>query len=268
MCGDSTDKEMVARLMDGTYADMMMTDPPYNVDYGEKAEAINPYGYHFSTRHIENDKMSDVAFLAFLTSAFDCARDSLKNGASFYIWHASSTLYEFETALKQAGLQTRQQLIWNKSSMVLGRQDYQWKHEPCLYGWKDGAGHYFVDDRKQTTVFEDAHPNFKKMKKDELVNLLDEIYSDKISATVISESKPSSSAEHPTMKPIKLMARLIKNSSKPAETVVDIFGGSGSTLIACEQLDRTCYMMELDCKYVDVIIKRWENLTGETAVLL
>jgi|LSQX01.3.fsa_nt_gb site-specific DNA-methyltransferase (adenine-specific) len=265
MCGDSTDRATVDRLMDGQKADMLLTDPPYNVDYGEKAEAINPYGYNFSPRHIENDKMSDSEFLAFLTKAFKNARNSIKPGGSFYIWHASVTLYEFETALKSAGMQTRQQLIWNKNSLVIGRQDYQWKHEPCLYGWIDGAAHYFVDDRKQTTVYEDAIPDFRKMKKDELIDLLSDIYSDKISATVINENRPSSSQEHPTMKPVKLIARLIKNSSRQEELVLDLFGGSGSTLIACEQLNRTCYMMELDPKYCDVIIKRWEALTGKKA---
>lgn len=268
MCGDSTDKATVDRLMDGQKADMLLTDPPYNVDYGEKAEAINPYGYNFSPRHIENDKMSDSEFLAFLTKAFKNARNSIKPGGSFYIWHAFVTLYEFETALKSAGMQTRQQLIWNKNSLVLGRQDYQWKHEPCLYGWIDGAAHYFVDDRKQTTVYEDAIPDFRKMKKDELIDILSDIYSDKISATVINENRPSSSQEHPAMKPVKLIARLIKNSSRQEELVLDLFGGSGSTIIACEQLNRICYMMELDPKYCDVIIKRWETLTGQKAVLL
>jgi len=255
MCGDSTDAGTVALLMNGVQADMMITDPPYNVDYEGTAGKI------------DNDNMGAEQFCEFLTSAFKGAGDCMKQGAAFYIWHASRTIYEFVKALKNVGMEVRQQLIWNKNSLVMGRQDYQWKHEPCLYGWKDGT-HYFTDDRKQTTVFEDETPNFRKMKKDDLVNLLNDIYSDKVSATVISENRPSSSEEHPTMKPIKLMARLIKNSSKPAETVVDIFGGSGSTLIACEQLERTCYMMELDPKYVDVIIKRWENLTGQTAVLL
>lgn len=267
MCGDSTDTEAVQKLMNGQVADMLLTDPPYNVDYGEKAEDINKYGYNFSDRHIENDNMESTAFVAFLEKAFGNAKSALKQGGAFYIWHASVTLYEFETALKNAGIQTRQQLIWNKNSLVIGRQDYQWKHEPCLYGWMDGAGHYFVDDRKQTTVFEDKPPEFKKMKKDELVALLQEIYSDKSSMTVIAEDRPSNSPEHPTMKPVKLMARLIKNSSKQSECVLDLFGGSGSTLIACEQLNRSCFMMEYEPKYCDVIVRRWEKLTGETAVL-
>jgi DNA modification methylase len=164
-------------------------------------------------------------------------------------------------------LKTRQQLIWNKNSFVIGRQDYQWKHEPCLYGWKDGAAHYFIDDRTQATVIEDKGLDFKKMKKEELVALLKEIFSDKVSTTVINEDKPMRSAEHPTMKPLKLLERLIKNSSRPGELVLDTFGGSGSTMMTCEQLNRTCYMMEIDPAYCDVIVKRWENLTGQKAVL-
>ena len=148
--------------------------------------------------------------------------------------------------------------------MVLGRQDYQWKHEPCLYGWKDGASHYFINDRTQTTVFEQPL-DIDKMKKEEMKALLKEIYSDAIPTTVINEDKPLRNAEHPTMKPVKLMARLVKNSSLKDQIILDLFGGSGSTMIACEQLDRTCYMMELDPHYCDVIVDRWEKLTGETA---
>ena len=150
---------------------------------------------------------------------------------------------------------------------ILGNQDYQWKHEPCLYGWKDGAAHYFIDDRTQATVIEDKHQDFRKLKKEELVKMLEEIYADKISTTIIEENKPTINDLHPTMKPIKLLSRLIKNSSRIDECVVDLFGGSGSTLIACEQLSRPCYMMELDPKYCDVIVKRWETLTGKKAEL-
>ena len=158
-------------------------------------------------------------------------------------------------------------MIWNKNILVIGRQDYQWKHEPCLYGWKEGAAHYFVDDRKQTTVFADKEEiNPKKMKKEELVKFVEEILSDKISTTVINEDKPSASALHPTMKPIKLLARQIRNSTKKNELVFDGFGGSGSTLIACEQLGRRCYTCELDERYCDVIIQRWETLTGQKAI--
>jgi len=183
-----------------------------------------------------------------------------------YNWHADT--YHAKGACRDAGWTVRQCLIWNKNSLVMGRQDYHWKHEQCLYGWKEGASHYYIDDRTQTTVFEDLLPKYRQMKKAELVELLDQIYSDKISTTVINEKKPHLSEEHPTMKPIKLLARLINNSTKRKWLTLDLFGGSGSTLIACEQLDRTCYMMELDPRYIDVIIDRWEKLTGQTAELL
>lgn len=172
-----------------------------------------------------------------------------------------------EKALNENGLKVRQEIIWNKNMFILGNQDYQWKHEPCLYGWKDGAAHYFIDDRTQATVIEDKHQDFRKLKKEELVKMLEEIYADKISTTIIEENKPTINDLHPTMKPIKLLSRLIKNSSRIDECVVDLFGGSGSTLIACEQLSRPCYMMELDPKYCDVIVKRWETLTGKKAEL-
>lgn len=152
--------------------------------------------------------------------------------------------------------------------MVLGRQDYQWKHEPCLYGWKDGSAHFFIDDRKLTTVVEDSTPNFSKMKKDEMRELLEEIYSDKASTSVLREKKPAASIMHPTMKPVKLIARLVRNSSKPGWNVLDTFGGSGSTLMACEQTNRRCFMIELDPHYCDVIIERWESFTGRKAELL
>ena len=157
--------------------------------------------------------------LTSLQVLFKNMADNLKSGGAFYIWHASTTLYEFETALRLNNLKSRQQLIWNKNSFVIGRQDYQWKHEPCLYGWKDGAAHYFIDDRTQATVIEDKGLDFEKMKKEELVALLKEIFSDKVSTTVINEDKPMHSAEHPTMKPLKLLGRLIKNSSRPGELV-------------------------------------------------
>ena len=158
---------------------------------------------------------------------------SLKLGGSFYVWYASRNHINFETALNKAGLNVRQQLIWNKNSLIIGRQDYQWKHEPCLYGWKDGAPHYFINDRSQTTILD-----FNKPTKNEL---------------------------HPTMKPVDLLAYQIKNSSKPNQIVLDLFGGSGSTLIACEQLNRQCFMMEFDEHYCDVIIDRWEKFTNQKA---
>lgn len=185
---------------------------------------------------IQNDKMADGDFRQFLVDAFSAADAVMKQGAAFYIWHADSEGFNFRGACNDIGWKVRQCLIWNKNSMVLGRQDYQWKHEPCLYGWKDGASHNWYSDRSQTTV--------------------------------IDMDKPSRSADHPTMKPVQLFAYQIQCSTKPGDIVYDSFGGSGTTLIACEQLQRKAMIMELDPRYVDVIIKRWETLTGKSAVLM
>ncbi len=254
MCGDSTNPEDVKKLMAEEAADMVMTDPPYNV-------AIS----NSKGMKIENDDMDNEDFKEFLLKAFENLEASLKEGGAFYVWYASRNHIPFEAALKEHGLTVRQQLIWNKSSFVFGRQDYHWKHEPCLYGWKEGASHYFVDDRTQSTIIEDKNIDLKKLKKEELLKLLEEIYSDKVSTTVINEDKVIVNSLHPTMKPIRLIARLIKNSSRPGELVLDLFGGSGSTLIACEQIDRRCKIVEYDPKYASVIIDRWEQFTGKKA---
>lgn len=262
MCGDSTKTEAVAKLVDGAEVDLLITDPPYNVAYeGGTADKLT----------IQNDDMSDAEFKALLEGSFEAAETVMKPGAAFYIWHASRTQRQFEDALNRVGFEVRQQLVWVKNNLTLGRQDYQWRHEPCFYGWKPGAPHHWFSDRKQTTVYEDEFErDIRSMKKDELVDycqtLLDALHEFK--ETVLRFDKPSRNAEHPTMKPVKLIAYLIENSSKRGEAVLDVFGGSGSTLIACEQLDRTCYTMELDPHYCDVIIERWENLTGEEAVKL
>jgi site-specific DNA-methyltransferase (adenine-specific) len=226
MCGDSTDAADVALLMDGNRADMLLTDPPYNVDYTGKASELE-------TRKIENDKMEDSAFQDFLTSAFENEAENMKAGGVFYIWHADSEGLNFRVACKRAGFQVRQCLIWNKNAMVMGRQDYQWKHEPCLYGWKDGASHLWASDRKQTTVLE-----FEKPQKNNL---------------------------HPTMKPIKLFDYQIKNNTKGDDIVLDLFGGSGTTIMAAEQNGRRGFVMEYDPKFVDVIVDRWEQFTGMKA---
>lgn len=234
-----------------------MTDPPYNVDYEGGAE---------EKMRIANDNLSDCAFERLLTESFENAKERLKPGGAFYIFHPDINGLVFRKTCEAVGLHVRQCLVWVKNAFVIGRRDYQWKHEPCLYGWKDGAAHYFVDDRTQATVYEDKGIDLKKLKKGEAIKLLQDIFSDKQSTTVINEDKPARSAEHPTMKPVKLLARLIRNSTRPGETVLDPFGGSGSTLIACEQLGRICYTMEFDPKYCDVIIDRWEKLTGQKAV--
>lgn len=224
MCGNSTQKEDVLRLMNDQHADLLLTDPPYNVDYEGAAGKI------------QNDNMSNNDFRKFLVEAFKQADSVMKDGAVFYIWHADSEGYNFRGSCFDIGWQVRQCLIWIKNSLVMGRQDYHWKHEPCLYGWKDGASHNWYSDRTQTTLLE--------------------------------FDKPSKSEFHPTTKPNKLFSYQIQNSSKEEDNVLDMFGGSGTTIMACEQLNRNCFMMELDPKYCDVIVKRWETLTGKEAVLI
>lgn len=225
MCGDSTDPADVARLMGGTAADLLLTDPPYNVNY-EGGTGLT----------IQNDNMEDAAFRKFLRDAFQCADGVMKPGAAFYIWHADSRGADFRNACHDIGWQVRQCLIWNKNALVLGRQDYQWKHEPCLYGWKGGASHTWLNDRKQTTV--------------------------------LDFDRPTRSELHPTMKPIPLFDYQICNSCPAGGVVLDLFNGSGTTIMACEQNGRSAYTMELDPKYVDAAIARWEDFTGEKAVLL
>lgn len=270
MCGDSTSEEDVKKLMNGKQADLLETDPPYNIAYGTKEQQYKEKGYKvcMKDRTIMNDNMSSKEFREFLTNAFKRASDNMKAGASFYVWLSSKEEINFETSLNRAGLYVKQQLIWNKSTFTLGRQDYQWKHEPCLYGWKDGAPHYFVDSRTEMTVYEDKKPNINKMSKQELKDYIKELLEEKVATTVINVDKPSRSEDHPTMKPLKLIGYQVKNSSRKGDIVLDLFGGSGSTLMACEQLGRICYTMELDPKFVDVIIKRWETLTGKKAELL
>ena len=276
MCGDSTDPEMVAALMDGAKADLMVTDPPYNIGLGGEESGAAQSTDEISKRRkrqddgafLLNDNMGEAEFVEFLRKAMANAKDALREGGAFYVWYATRTTEQFLQGMRQAGLEVRQILIWVKSHFTLGRQDYQWQHEPCLYGWKDGAGHYFVDSRRQSTVVEDLMPDLGRMKKAEMEALLKEIYADEIATDVIHEAKPNVSELHPTMKPVKLIARQIRNSSRPGETVLDLFGGSGTTMMACEQMDRRCCMMEFDPHYADVIVDRWEKMTGEKAVLI
>lgn len=221
MCGDATNPEDVAALMGEAEADLWLSDPPYNVAY-EGSNGLT----------IENDNMSDSNFREFLRTAFDNVHEHMKPGASFYIFHADSEGYNFRGACHDIGLKVRQCLVWKKNSLVLGRQDYQWIHEPCLYGWKDGAAHKWNSDRSQTTVIE--------------------------------FNRPTRNDIHPTMKPVDMLCYLVKNSSDKGDVVIDTFAGSGSTLIACEQTKRLCRTMELDPKYCDVIRKRWaEFVHGE-----
>ena len=252
MCGDATSSDDLEVLMDFEAADLYLTDPPYNVDYEGTAGKII------------NDKQESEQFQEFLTDAFTNANMVLKPGAAFYIWHADSKGYNFRAAAQRTGWKIRQAIIWNKNALVLGRQDYQWKHEPCLYGWKDGAPHYFINDRSFTTVIEDAI-DINKLKLNEARDLLKKLLDPKVPSTIINEDKPHHNDAHPTMKPLRLLSRLIANSTKQGALVLDTFGGSGSTMMACEQLNRRCFMMELDPRFVDVIIERYEKLTNDKA---
>ena len=250
-------------------ADLIITDPPYNVNYSSKNEFLNKSdkGTRIQTP-IKNDFYKEnEKFIDFLTAAFANYTEAIKDGGAIYIFHAQLKYSLFEEALKNVNIKIKQILTWVKNNFVLGLNDYQWITEGIIYTWKEGAKHYFIDDRSQKTVFEDR-PNINKMSKDELKSYLKSILDQQTPVTAIYEDKPQINDLHPTMKPIKLIAKLIKNSSKQGETIIDFFGGSGSTLIACEQTNRKCRMMELDEKYCDVIIKRWETLTGRKAELI
>lgn len=226
MCGSSLEQTAVDKLCAGQAVDMLLTDPPYNVAYtGKTKEALT----------IKNDSMDDQSFRDFLRDAFVSADTVMKAGAVFYIWHADSEGYNFRGACKDANWKVRQCLIWRKNSMVMGRQDYHWQHEPCLYGWKEGASHLWASDRKQTTI--------------------------------LDFDRPSRSEDHPTMKPVALFEYQLLNNTKGGDIVLDSFGGSGTTLIAAEKNGRVARLMELDPKYVDVIVQRWQEFTGKQATL-
>lgn len=252
MCGDSTSAGDMKELVNGEKIDLYVTDPPYNVAYeGKTEEAMT----------IQNDSMDDASFRQFLRDAFSVADQHLKPGGAFYIWHADSEGLNFRAAVKETGWLLKQNLVWVKNSIVLGRQDYQWKHEPCLYGWKDGASHYFVDNRSLATVIEEDEENLKEMTKGELISYI-KTMQENSPTSIFYEDKPVRSDIHPTMKPLKLIARCVLNSSKKGERVLDSFNGGGSTLMVCEKTERIYYGMELDPVYVERTIKRWEEETG------
>ena len=255
MCGDSTKKEDVARLMQGELAHLWLTDPPYNV------AVKNSKGMT-----IANDNMASDEFRIFLRGAFAAAYPVLDKGCPFYVWFASKEHINFEGALNDVGLQVRQELIWNKNHFILGRAHYQWKHEPCLYGWKGDSCRYFIDVRNRASVYQDGEEiDIDKMKKSEMQELLHKILDNPTPTTVIDCMKPSADSDHPTMKPVRLFGYQMANSSLPGDIILDSFGGSGTTIVAAEQLGRKARLMEYDPKYCDVIIARWEKLTGEKA---
>lgn len=227
MCGDSTIKEDIDKLMDGLEADMIVTDPPYNVNYKGKQR---------SKMTIDNDNLDSNQFVDFLTDSFNCMMNKLKQGGPFYVWYSTSQIKNFLAGSDNAKMTIRSHLIWVKSKFVLGRQDYKWQHEPCMYGWKDGAPHkWYGGFNKNTLLFFD---------------------------------KPNKNDLHPTAKPVQLFLQLILNSSKEEDVVLDPFLGGGTTIIACEKSNRRCYGMELSTHYCAVILNRWEVLTGKKAILL
>lgn len=273
MCGSSTDAADVAKLTGGVPMSMMFTDPPYNIDYtGGTKEHLK----------IKNDKMSESQFYDFLLSFYQRAEEVLEPGATVYICHADSESLTFRQAFVDSGLLLKQCLIWAKNTFTLGRQDFQWQHEPILYGWKAGGKHRWFGGRKQGTIISENFPvvmsqdadgsmliNFASGNKNLVLRVpTAEVVNTEDASTLIYVDKPKRNGEHPTMKPIALCAKCIKNSSQRDDTVLDLFGGSGSTLIACEQLHRACYMMELDPVYCDVIVERWEQLTGGKAEVI
>ena len=265
MCGDSTDPDDVMMLMQGKLADLIVTDPPYNVNYESKInDWSNSKNEHRKHSGILNDHMGSQAFYQFLLAMYTNAYEHLKLGGVIYVFHSDVERLSFEYAFQKAGFKFSENLIWVKNSFNLSRHDYHWRHEPILYGWKEGVGHYFVDDRTQASVFDETK-DLEKMKKEELLDILKKILDDN-QTTVIYENKPVKSDLHPTMKPVPLIGKLIKNSSIQGQLVYEPFGGSGSTLIASDQLGRTCFCMELDPRYVDVIVQRWEELTHKIAI--
>lgn len=225
LCGDATNADDLARLMGGATADLLLTDPPYGVGYVGRTKDELTFA--------NDDLADDDRYRSFLADALRAALPHVRPGGGFYLWHADVRGLPVRLAARDAGLTVRQCLVWVKQSMVLGRQDYQWKHEPCLYGWRDGAAHTWLGDRAQTTVLE--------------------------------FDRPSRNGDHPTMKPVELMRRLVRNSCPPGGRVLDPFGGSGTTLVAAELEGRVAYLMELDPAYVDVAVRRWEQVTGKTA---
>ena len=227
MCGDCRSKTDVSALMNGQYADLLVTDPPYNVAYQGATE---------DELTIQNDSMENDLFATFLRQVFTVMFSILKPGGAYSVFHADSEGENFRASLRKVGFKISQCCVWVKNSMVMGRQDYQWQHEPCLYGWKPGAGHFWNSDRKQTTVW-----NF---------------------------DKPQRNAIHPTMKPIALMAYPICNSSLPGQIVADFFSGSGSTLLACQQTDRICCAMEIEPRYVSATVSRYRAMFPEQPVRL
>jgi len=264
LVGDAASADDMARLMGGRQADLLLTDPPYNVQYeGKTADALT----------IENDSMDDETFRRFLARAFAAADEAMRPGAIFYVWHADSEGFNFRAACRDVGWRVRQCLVWVKNAMVLGRQDYQWRHEPCLYGWKDGAAHTWLGDRSQTTITgADPAWGLAKVSEGWCVTIAGRshlvtgrrVRIREYASSVLVFDRPSRSEDHPTMKPVDLFEYQIRNSARRGELILDPFAGSGTTVVAAERAGRVACVMELDPRYADVIRRRWaECLAGE-----
>jgi len=257
MCGDATNPEHVKTLMDGQQADVVFTDPPYNVNYKGRGQK--------TSNGIANDNMGDSAFGEFLEKVFKNYREAIKSGAGLYVFHSSSSQAQFEYAIEKAGIDIKNQLIWNKPAAALGWGDYRWKHEPFFYCAIKGQKVQFYGDRKHSTIWDFQKTDAQlfawaqKMKRAE----------EQGQTTVWSMARDKvGEYVHPTQKPVELIVHALRNSSKSGDLVVDLFLGSGSTLIAAEKTERACFGLELDPKYVDVVIKRWEDYSGKTAELV
>jgi DNA modification methylase len=263
ICGDSTDPFVIEKLFAGAKADAIFTDPPYNVNYEGAAGKI------------KNDNQEDRFFRIFLHSAFNVMYRMLKDGAAIYVCHADTEGLNFRDTFKTAGFKLAGCLIWCKDALVLGRSDYQWQHEPILYGWKPTGPHKWYGDRKSTTIAEfmleapltQVEPNLYRLRLDDRWYQIrgEKITIDELETTVVKIPKPKRSEDHPTMKPVALIDKMLRNSTKKASLVFDPFGGSGSTLISCEKLGRTAYLCEIEPKFCDVIALRWEQVTGKKA---
>lgn len=254
VCGDSTDPTMVARLMDGRKADMVFTDPPYNVNYSGRGEN--------TSNKIMNDSMSNESFDLFLSEIFKRYNEHSKAGAGWYVFHSSSTQHQFQKAIEDAGWRVKAQIIWNKPTASMGWGDYRWKHEPMFYCGKEKT--QFYGDRKHHTVIDIPKDDLKAIK---WLRRQKEL--EKTGHTTIFSMKkePVGDYVHPTQKPVELITYTITNSSKAGDIIMDLFGGSGSTLIAAEKMDRSCYAMEPDPRYVDVIVQRYVEYIGDKEII-
>jgi DNA modification methylase len=263
ICGDSTDPFIIEKLFAGAKADAVFTDPPYNVNYEGGAGKI------------KNDNMEDGKFRTFLLRAYSVMFRVLKDGGAVYVCHADTEGLNFRGAFQEAGFKLASCLIWCKDALVLGRSDYQWQHEPILYGWKPTGSHKWYGDRKSTTIAEfmleapltQVQPSLYRLRLgDQWFQIRGEKLSiEELETTVVKIPRPKRNEDHPTMKPVALIDKMLRNSTKKNDLVFDGFAGSGSTLISCEKLGRTAYLSELEPKFCDVIALRWEDATGKKA---